>query len=91
MLISRKTLKRLILAIMICNKKKLDLSAKMHLRETQRGVKCIKKIFKNNNYISIDDGINYYDKNISENDNEIDNNNEIDDDYTSSGRSSTCF
>lgn len=64
----------------------------MHLRETQRGVKCIKKIFKNNNYINIDDGINYYDKNISENDNEIDNNNnEIDDDYTSSGRSSTCF
>ena len=62
----------------------------MHLRETQRGVKCIKKIFKNNNYINIDDGINYYDKNISENDNEIDNNNEIDDDYTSSGRSSTC-
>ena len=54
----------------------------MHLRETQRGVKCIKKIFKNNNYINIDDGINYYDKNISENDNEIDNNNEIDDDYT---------
>lgn len=63
----------------------------MHLRETQRGGKCRKKIFKNNNYISIDDGINYYDKNISENDNEIDNNNEIDDDYTSSGRSSTCF
>lgn len=39
----------------------------MHLRETQRGVKSLKNIFKNNDNTDNDNGVNNYDSNNSDN------------------------
>lgn len=73
------------------SQKNLDLSVEMHLRETQRGVKSLKKIFKNNDNTDNDNGVNNYDSNNSDNDNEIDDDNDIDGEYTSSSYSPACF